>query len=124
MGISDLGKNVKRIREDKGWTLNKLKQESGIGYATLHDLENGKTQNLNSNNLLKVANALDMTIDDLLGNEYEVEELVVDDIEETLMKILESDELKYEGILMTVNEKGILKDYIMSGLESIKRKRK
>ncbi|RFM19050.1 XRE family transcriptional regulator [Clostridium botulinum] len=44
MGISELGLNIKKIRAQKGWSLSKLKQESGVGYATLHDIENGKSQ--------------------------------------------------------------------------------
>jgi transcriptional regulator with XRE-family HTH domain len=82
MEITTLGINIRTLREKKGWSLKKLKEISGVGYATLHDIESGKSQNITSTNLAKVAKALDTTSDDLL--DIESVELVVGDISETV----------------------------------------
>jgi transcriptional regulator with XRE-family HTH domain len=122
MNISELGLNIKKYREQKKWALNKLKQESGVGYATLHDIESGKSQNLNSNNLEKVAKALGVTTNELLG--IDIIEHTVTDLEETLGYIFESDELEVDGILLDNNEKEELKEFFTIAINNIRRRRK
>lgn len=121
MNISDLGLNIKKIRTQKGWSLNKLKQLSGVGYATLHDIENGKSQTLNSTNLEKIANALNISTNELLG--IDVVEYTVTDIEETLKIILESDELELDGLLLNEDEKEELQDFFSLAISKIRRRR-
>lgn len=122
MGISELGLNIKKFREQKGWSLSKLKQESGVGYATLHDIENGKSKKMNSKNLEKVAKALNITTNELLG--IDIVEYTVTDLEETLKIILQSDELEIDGLPVTENEKEELEDFFSLAVNSIKRRRK
>lgn len=122
MEISELGLNIKKFREQKGWSLSKLKQESGVGYATLHDIENGKSKKMNSKNLEKVAKALNITTNELLG--IDVVEYTVTDLEETLKIILQSDELEIDGVPVTENEKEELEDFFSLAVNSIKRRRK
>jgi transcriptional regulator with XRE-family HTH domain len=122
MEISELGLNIKKFREQKGWSLSKLKQESGVGYATLHDIENGKSKKMNSKNLEKVAKALNITTNELLG--IDVVEYTVTDLEETLKIILQSDELEIDGLPVTENEKEELEDFFSLAVNSIKRRRK
>ena len=119
--ISDLGSNIKKIREEKGWSLNKLKQESGIGYATLHDIENGKSQSLNSSSLEKVANALNVDVNELLG--IEIIEVNVQDLEKTLNLVLECDELEIDNMLVSDDEKAELKDFFQLAINKIRRNR-
>jgi transcriptional regulator with XRE-family HTH domain len=121
MSISTLGLNIRALREKKGWSLNKLKEECGISYATLHDIENGKSQNLNSKNLEIVAKALSATVDELLN--IESVEYVVDDISDTLDAIFESDELKLDGIKLNGYEAEFLKDFFKAGIHRIREKR-
>ncbi|MGH4125640.1 MAG: helix-turn-helix domain-containing protein [Clostridium sp.] len=121
MSISELGLNIKRIREQRGWNLNRLKQESEVGYSTLHDIENGNSQNLNSSTLEKVAKSLSISTNELLG--IDVIEYTVTDLEETLKMILQSDELELEGTLVTADEKEDLKDFFYLAISSIKRRR-
>jgi transcriptional regulator with XRE-family HTH domain len=122
MEISELGLNIKKFRKQKGWSLSKLKQESGVGYATLHDIENGKSKKMNSKNLEKVAKALNITTNELLG--IDVVEYTVTDLEETLKIILQSDELEIDGVPVTENEKEELEDFFSLAVNSIKRRRK
>lgn len=121
MSASTLGLNIKTLREKKGWSLNKLKEESGLGYATLHDIENGKSQTLNSNNLEKVARSLDTTVDELLN--IESIEYVVSDISDTLDAIFESDELKLDDIELDEYESEFLRDFFKAGIDRMRKRR-
>ncbi len=123
MEISQLGLNIKKSPEEKGWSLNKLKQESGVGYATLHDIESVKSKNLNTNSIEKIATALNKAIDELLGFKIEVLEVLVDDLEETFIKLLESDEVKIDGKIMSPEEKSEIVDFMELGIEKISRNR-
>ena len=42
MNMSILGKNVKRLRQNRGLTQTELASEVGISTRTLSDIENGK----------------------------------------------------------------------------------
>lgn len=121
MNISEVGKNIKKYREEKGWSLNRLKEECSIGYATLHDIENGKSKSLNSGNLEKVASALGVTTDELLG--VEVIEYTVCDLDKTLEYVLKSEELTVDDITINENEKQLLQD-IFSAVTDIIRKQR
>lgn len=122
MNISELGANITKFREAKNWSINKLKQESGIGYATLHDIENGKSQSITSDNLEKVAKALNVNTDELLG--FEVVEITVKDLPDTLENILESDELEIDKKLITEQEKNELREFFNFAINMIRRRRK
>lgn len=107
MEISILGKNIKEYRNNRGWSLKKLTEIAKVGYATIYDLENGKKQNINSTTLEKVASALEVTTNELLG--VDVVEHTVDDVLDTVEAIFESDELKIDDVKLTSKEKEILK---------------
>ena len=117
MGISLLGKNIKEHRTKKGWSLKKLTERSNVGYATIYDLENGKKQNINSTTLGKIASALEVTTNDLLG--LEVVEYTVCDFEGTIDAIFDSYELQVNNIELTSKEKDILKSICKSGIDVI-----
>lgn len=121
MEISIIGKNIKKFRENKGWSLSKLKNESGVGYATLHDIENGKTQTLNSKNLEKISLALEKTPDEIMGmNDYEIIEVEVIDIVSTINAIFESDELELDGILLNDFDKKFLLENFINNINSLR----
>lgn len=124
MEISQLGANIKQFREEKGWSLNKLKEESRVGYATLHDIESGKSQNLKSDTIEKVAKALNKSVDDLLGVEYEIIEYAVGDFRDTINQILNSDEISIDGIPMTEQEKEKALEFSEIFIEMIRKERK
>ncbi|EAG2930013.1 TPA: helix-turn-helix transcriptional regulator [Listeria monocytogenes] len=63
-----IGKNIKRFRTRKNWSLQMLSEESGIPASTLSDLETDKYLP-NVEKAKKLADALGVTTDDLLEEE-------------------------------------------------------
>lgn len=66
--MTSTGDRIKSIRDKKGWTLDKLAEESKVSKGFLSDVENNK-RDISSQNLLRVANALGASIDYLLRGE-------------------------------------------------------
>ncbi len=60
-------KNLTKIRKDKGWSQEKLAQESGISYNTLIKIERSGIENPKIDTVIKLAKALEVTIDELVG---------------------------------------------------------
>jgi transcriptional regulator with XRE-family HTH domain len=66
--LKQLGENVRFRRHGKGWTLNDLAEKSGINKAYISDLENGSAGKPNIQYVFAIANALGVTLDELLDN--------------------------------------------------------
>lgn len=62
------GDRIRECREARGWTQEKLAQSAGISKGFLSDLENNKT-NISAEYILKIANALGVSLDYLLRGE-------------------------------------------------------
>jgi len=60
-------KNLKRLRLKKGWSQERLAREAGISYITLVKIERGNIQNPKLETLMKLAKALGVSIDKLVG---------------------------------------------------------
>ena len=60
-------KNLSRIRKDKGWSQEKLAQEARISYNTLIKIERNGIENPKIETVIKLATALGVTIDELVG---------------------------------------------------------
>lgn len=56
-------KKLKQLREQKGWTQEKLAQEAGISYHTLIKIERGSIQNPRIETVINLAKALGLTLD-------------------------------------------------------------
>lgn len=63
-----LGQTIRSLRLGKGWSLAQLGEGSGVSKAYLSDLENGSAGKPNIQYVYAVATALDVTLDDLLGD--------------------------------------------------------
>ena len=59
-------KNLKKLRKQKGWSQEKLARESGISYQTLIKIEQGRIKNPKLETLIKLANALNVSLDNLI----------------------------------------------------------
>lgn len=55
------------IKKEKGYTFAKLSELSGISIGRLSDLATGKRNNPTMNTLIKLADVLDVTLDELVG---------------------------------------------------------
>lgn len=60
-------KNLVKIRKEKGWSQEKLAVESGISYNTIIKIERGGIENPKIATVIKLANALGVSIDYLVG---------------------------------------------------------
>ena len=60
-------KNLKKLRQKKGWSQEKLAREAGISYNTLIKIERGGIKNPKLETLIKLAKALGVSIDELIG---------------------------------------------------------
>ena len=60
-------KNLKKLRSKKGWSQEKLARESGISYQTLIKIEQGRIKNPKIETTIKLAKALGVSIDKLVG---------------------------------------------------------
>ena len=60
-----LGKNLKRIRTEKGITQGDIVRILGVSRSFVSNIENGKT-NPTLSTISKIANALDVSSDELL----------------------------------------------------------
>ena len=63
-----LAENIKRYRAEKGLSQEQLAQKAGVTYSTLTKLESGVNQNPKVKTLQAVAEALEVTLDDLMRN--------------------------------------------------------
>ncbi len=60
-------KNLIEIRKQKGWTQERLAIESGISYNTLIKLERNGIKNPKIGTVIKLADALEVSLDELVG---------------------------------------------------------
>ena len=60
-------KNLVTIRKQKNWSQEKLAVESGISYNTIIKIERGGIKNPKIETVIKLSNALGVSIDILVG---------------------------------------------------------
>lgn len=66
---------IRNVRKKKGITLYRLYKLTGLSYSYLSELENNKVFNPSLATMYKIANALEVKIDDLFYSELDIEEL-------------------------------------------------
>jgi transcriptional regulator with XRE-family HTH domain len=62
--LSELGREVRRLREEHGWTQNQLSVYAGVSQPTVNQIETGK-RNPSTATVVKLAKALGVEISDL-----------------------------------------------------------
>ena len=65
-GTSIIAKNIKKYREKKGISQDKLSKLAGITFHTITKIESGATPDPRIETVKKIADALGINIDDLL----------------------------------------------------------
>ena len=63
----DIGDKIKQLREEKGMTLEELGNKVGVGKSTVRKWETGMIENMRRDKIKKVADALNVTPDYLMG---------------------------------------------------------
>jgi putative transcriptional regulator len=64
--MSNISKNIKKLREDNGLSQEKLARLADVANNTIIKIEAGKNQNPTLDTLNKIAKALKISIDDLI----------------------------------------------------------
>lgn len=67
----DIGENIRRYREVQGLTLPDLAGKAGVSKAFLWEMESGKSKRPGAEVLLRIADALGVTLAHLLGRASE-----------------------------------------------------
>jgi len=62
-------KNLVTLRKQKGWSQERLARESNISYNTLIKLERSGIKNPKIETVIKLADALEVSLDELVGRE-------------------------------------------------------
>ena len=60
-------KNLVKLRKQKGWSQEKLAVEAGVSYNTIIKIERGRIENPKIETVIKLANALNVSLDNLTG---------------------------------------------------------
>lgn len=64
--MNTIGSKIKKLRLEKDMTQEELAVKAGIPYATLIKIENDSVKNPTINTLQKLAQALEVSVDELL----------------------------------------------------------
>lgn len=64
--ISQIGKNLKKFRQQKGLSQDRLSKMADVSYNTIIKLERGGITNPTIETLQKIAKALNISVDDLI----------------------------------------------------------
>ena len=61
-----MGEKIKELRENKGISQYKLAELTGINRSTINRYENGSIQKISFDNLLKICEALEIDIKEII----------------------------------------------------------
>jgi Predicted transcriptional regulators len=65
--MSSIAQNIKKYRNERGISQDKLSKLSGVTYNTIIKIESGATSDPRVETLNAIAKALDVTVDNLLN---------------------------------------------------------
>lgn len=67
ISMSNITKNIRKLREAKRLSQEKLARMADVANNTIIKIEAGKNQNPTLDTLKKIAKALEISVDDLIG---------------------------------------------------------
>ncbi len=109
--MNDFGDNLKKLRNEAGLTQKKLADELEISPSAVGMYEHGRRKP-DYEMLIKVSRLFSVSIDCLVGN-TEVPNEATDIIKEMKSKILSSNNITLNGVLMTKSER----EQLLSAIE-------
>lgn len=95
-----LGDNIKKLRERAGMSAKDLSLKSLVGQSTISEIEVGKIKNPRGETLMKIAKALNISVEEITEMELEYE-YAITDVSEAMNIILEQPELYLHGEALT-----------------------
>ena len=69
LDFKSIGQKIKEVRNDRGLTQDNLAEKVTVNVSHVSNIETGKTK-VSLTLLVSISNALNVTVDYLLGNEY------------------------------------------------------
>ncbi len=60
-------KKLKQLRKKSGWSQQKLAEKAGLSYNVITKIEQGAAKNPNIQTMIKLANAFQISLDELVG---------------------------------------------------------
>lgn len=100
-----LSKNLKIIRESRGIGVNELARRSGVNASYISAIENGRRENPSKEILSKIADALEIPVEELLVEKMRTnEDEIEDDVELRVMfnkirNLSDGDKRKIKAVL-------------------------
>ena len=74
-----MGERIRTLRKEKGFTLDRLAKAAGASKSYIWELENKAPPRPSAEKLSKIAEALDTTVDALLGTDVSADEMSPED---------------------------------------------
>jgi transcriptional regulator with XRE-family HTH domain len=62
-----IGKRIKELRKRFAWSQQKLAEKAGLSYNVITKIEQGVAKNPNIQTLVKLSDAFNISLDDLIG---------------------------------------------------------
>lgn len=62
-----IAQQLKGLRKKAGWSQQKLAEKAGLSYNVITKIEQGAAKNPNIQTMIKLADAFEISIDELLG---------------------------------------------------------
>lgn len=69
-----IGKRLKELRRKFDWSQQKLTEKAGLSYNVITKIEQGAAKNLNIQTLIKLSDAFNIPLDELIGRKIKREE--------------------------------------------------
>lgn len=102
--ISIEGQNIKKIREQKNIGITELAKKAKVGIATISELESGIRKRPSGTTLKKIADALGVSMNDVLGIAEETDYDIVD-MEEMFKFLLDANDMEIDGVVLDNEDK-------------------
>ncbi len=67
MSSEIFGKRLKQLRKKSGWSQQKLAEKASLSYNVITKIEQGAAKNPNIQTMIKLADAFQISLDDLVG---------------------------------------------------------
>lgn len=114
--VSILGQNIKRIRINRGIKTTQLSKRANVGISTISQIESGSRQSLKSDTLNKIAEALNVSVEDLMRDRtnkkksYDISFLFIE---------MKENEITFEGKSLTEDEIKLIELNLETALKSV-----